>query len=192
MAFNIKPGDIIIVNNFAGSFLSKAIRFFTNSWSHTALGFFDFPRKPSQQMMLEANLLVTLSGWDKDDENTHIDLRVYRWKKKNIPDKILWEMFDTYNGNVYGWWQLLYFVWRWIVEKLSLPRRWALKNFFPNDEICTEIVYVALTKINDPVVNAALARLSRDQNTVHPGDIISICEDLCKAGVLEMVYNRER
>lgn len=193
MAFTIKPGDIIIVNNWNGNFLSKAIRFFTKSWSHTAVGFFDIPRNPlAQQTIFESNLLTGITSWEKTFDDPNCDVRIYRWKKKVNITPVLWSVYDSYNGNTYGAWQLLYFVWSWLVNKMHLPKRWAKKNFFPNLEICTEILYQVFSKLDDTVVNGALGRLGKDQNTVHPGDIILICEDLCRIGVVEVVYNRER
>lgn len=192
MAITIFPGDIIIVNNHDGNFLSSAIQFFTKSWSHTAIGFFPIKRKENTvQTVFEANLTTGITDWDKTFDYPKYDLRIYRWTKDIGMEKIVWELFDSYNGNTYGWWQLLWFIWRWIVEGLRFPTRWARKNFFNNREICSEVVYVALEKLNNPTVNAALERLDRDQNTVHPGDIIFICEDLCSAGLLELIYNRE-
>lgn len=190
---NLKTGDIIIVNNWNGSFLSKLIRFFTNSWSHTAIGFFDLPRNPLPvQTIFEANLTTGITDWAKLFDDIDYDLRVYRWTQPVEIERICWELYDSYNGNIYGWWQLLYFVWRWIVEKLHLPQRFARKNFFPNQEICTELIYVALAKLQNDKVNAVLAKINRDQNTVHPGDIMEICEMLVKEGLLTRTYVRER
>ena len=191
MAINIFPGDIIIVNNKDGNFLSSAIQFFTKSWSHTAIGFFPLPKFPPLQTIFEANLTTGITTWNATYNNLDLDLRVYRWTKDLGIEKIVWEIFDAYNGNTYGGAQLLWFVWRWIVEKLHLPIRWARKNFFPNKEICTEVVYAAFKKLNNPIVNVALEKLNKDQNTVHPGDIIFICEELRKAGLLEIIYARE-
>lgn len=190
---NIKPGDIIVVNNRDGNFLSSAIRFFTNSWSHTAIGFFDMSRDPFPvQTIFEANLTTGITDWQKTFSDMHCDLRIYRWTKELGIEKICWKLFDDYNGNIYGASQLVYFIWRWVVEKLHLPYRWAKKNPFPNKEICTEIIYVAFAKLENDTVNAALVQLNRDQNTVHPGDIIEICEMLVSVGLLRRIYNREQ
>jgi hypothetical protein len=192
MAFVIKPGDIIIVNNRGNSFFSKAIRFFTSvPWSHTALGFFDVPRNPFRvQTIFEANLTTGVTDWDKTYNDMSIDLRIYRWKVKVDSAPILWRLFNKYNGNAYGFFQIVWFMWRWVVEKVHLPTRWARKNFFNDREICTEVVYVFFKELNDINVNAVLQKLNRDQNTVHPGDILFICEELRKLDVLELVYNR--
>lgn len=194
--FSLQPGDIIIVNNLEGGFFSSAIRFFTNSWSHTALGFFPFVnmRVPSATVF-EANLTVGITDWYNKIDDLNENLRVYRWTTSELSKKMqdnLWTLYDKYNGNTYGVFQILYFVWRWICEKLHFPKRWYRKNFFPDKEICTEIVYVSFTLMTDSNVSAALSKLDRDQNTVHPGDIIDICEFLCELKCLERVYNRER
>jgi len=184
----IIPGDIIIVNNRDGNFLSKSIQFFTKGWSHTAFGFFDLPKT---QTIFEANLTTGITDWKKTYHTETLDLSVYRWVKPTADmEKIMWALYDKYNGNVYGWGQLLYFIWRWAVESLGLPRRWAKKNFFPNNEICTEIIYVGLELMGDPVVNSVLAKLDRDQNTVHPADIVWICDELVALGKMKNVYER--
>ena len=46
-------------------------------------------------------------------------------------------------------------------------------------------------KMKDPIVDAALQLDNRDQNTVSPGDIIDICDEICKSGILAMTYNRQ-
>ena len=195
MCMNINPGDILIVDNRKGGFLSAAIRFFTNSWSHTALGFFPIvTRFGTFQTIFEANFTTGITEWGKTFNNKDMRLKVYRWTKDVGMEKALLSLFASYNGNTYGAFQLLWFIWRWVVEKLHLPRRWQGKNFFPNNEICTEVVYVALAKLNNQFVNDVLASLKDayglDQNSVHPGDIMMICEALRNAGLLELVYER--
>lgn len=90
----IKPGDIVIVNNWNGNFLSSAIRFFTKSWSHTAIGFFPFIDSSSMPEeikrfidevvnsakgnIFEANLTVGITDWAKTFNDPDYDVRVYR------------------------------------------------------------------------------------------------------------------
>ena len=93
MAITIKPGDIIIVNNKDGNFLSSAIQFFTKSWSHTAIGFFPFPGRPPVQTIFEANLTTGVTDWDKTYGYPELNLRVYRWTKDLGIEKILWKLF---------------------------------------------------------------------------------------------------
>jgi hypothetical protein len=190
---NIKSGDIIIVNNWDGNFLSAAIRFFTKSWSHTQWGFFPIV-SPTQQRdaVFEANLLVGITDWEKTFNNSQLDLRVYRWTRILNIEAATWSLFDDHNDDVYGWWQLPFFVWRWLVQKLHLPKKWAIKNFFPNREICTGIIYIGLLRLNDSTINSILAKFDFNQFTVCPGDIINICEELVRAGLLQRIYNRER
>jgi len=194
MAIPIKPGDIILINNWAGGFLSSAIRFFTKSWSHSAIGFYRLASNvlPPIQTIFEASTTVHVTDWARVYNDENLDLRVYRWTKPMPVEPILQKVFESYNGNTYGIFQVLWFVWRWVIEKLHLPKRWARKNFFPNHEICSEVVYVGLKELNNPIVNIALAKLNRDQNTVHVGDIMFICDELVKMGILEQVYNRQR
>jgi len=193
---NLKPGDVVIVNNWNGNFLSKSIRFFTKSWSHTALGFFPIVGTSAQvtNTVFEANLLIGITDWEKMFNDSNYDLRVYRWTRSvGIGQEAMcFQQFNEYNANVYGYWQLPYFIWRWICEGLHLPKRFYKKNFFPKNEICTEILYTGFIRLKDMTVNAILAKIGRDQFTVHPGDIIAISEELVKAGMLERIYNRER
>ena len=190
----IFPCDVIIVNNFDGNFLSKAIRFFGKSWSHTANGWFDIVHSGiASQTVFEANLLIGPTDWETTFNDPDYDIRVYQWVNHTKKmDEVAWELYKRYNADSYGAGQLLWFIWRWMVEGLHLPARWARKNFIPNSEVCTEVVYMGFKLLEDPVVNSVLARLNRNQDTVNPGDIIWVCEELIKLGLMKRTYNRER
>lgn len=189
--FVILPGDIIFVNNKDGNFLSKAIRWFTRSpWSHCALGFFN--QMNGEQMIFEANLTVNATPWVRTADNPLYDVMVYRWiKHGRNAEQAMWTVYHKYVGNTYGWAQLLWFVWRWMVTGLRLPARWAHKNFFPDNEICSEVEFVGMLLTTDsPSVTSVIHRRGYDQNAVHPGDIFDICLELEQMGVLKKVYER--
>jgi hypothetical protein len=187
----ITPGDVVVVNYFGGSFFSSSIRFFSKGWSHTAVAFFDSVRPAPQ--LFEADVAVMTTEWRNKIDNPDYDVRVYHWVKQPANmEEILWTIYDKYNGNTYGFFQIPWFMWRWIVTGLHLPARWARKNFFPNNEICTEVIYVMFKLLQDKDVDAALLKNNRDQNTVWPADITFICDELVKAGRMVMSFNRER
>lgn len=189
--FAIFPGDVIFVNNKDGNFLSKAIRFFTRSpWSHCALGFFNL--SGGEQTIFEANLTVSVTPWEDTANNPRYDVLVYRWiKHARYAEQAMWSVYHKYVGNTYGWAQLLWFVWRWIVTGLHLPARWARKNFFPDNEICSEVEFVGMLLTTDtPVVTSVILGQGYDQNAVHPGDILGICKTLEQMGVMQKVYER--
>jgi hypothetical protein len=189
--FVINPGDVIFVNNRDGNFLSKAIRFFTGSpWSHCALGFFN--QQNGEQTIFEANLTVSVTPWERTAANPHYDVMVYRWlKHARNAEKAMWSVYHKYVGNTYGWAQLFWFMWRWMVTGLHLPARWAHKNFFPDNEICSEVEFVGMLLTTDsPIVVAAINIQGYDQNAVHPGDILKICQNLEGMGVMKKVYER--
>lgn len=190
----IYPLDVLIVNNFDGNFLSAAIRFFGKSWSHTANGWFDIVHSGIvSQTLFEANALINVTDWETTFNDPVYDIRIYQWVNRTEKmDAVAWELYKRYNNDSYGVGQLFWFTWLWIVQGLHLPSRWAKKNFIPNSEVCTEVVYMGFKLLDNPIINEVLARLNRDQNTVAPGDIIWICEELVKAGLMIRTYNRER
>lgn len=190
---DVQPGDIVIVNNWDGNIFSRLIRFFAHSWSHTAIGFFPLVGDVSRRStVFESNLTTGITDWQRMFYGPEYDLRVYRWRDRTEVDNMCWALYEKYNGNTYGFAQLLWFVWRWLVESLRLPARWAHKNFFLNKEICTEVVYVGLRLMHNPVVDALLDLEGRDQNTVHPGDIDAVCRALVERATLDIVYERVR
>lgn len=209
------PGDVILTSNPSG-LLSKLIRFFAKTpWSHSALGF--FPYHPvrngnyhlgAQELVFEANLTVSLSSVEDviGGPGKLKPARVYRFSNAIIAemgkliDEAMSIVFFQYNGHTYGFAQLFWFVWRWIVEGLGLPRRWAVYNFFPGGEICTEVVYryFEILSENDTPgwtawtrqLKSVLDKLGRNRDAVHPGDIEFICDELVKRGLMIVVYEK--
>ncbi len=173
-------GDIILVDG-GHNFLSKAIKFFARSnWSHTALGAF---RYDGDDMVFEAEELVILDFWNGGKNRTAF--QVYSWSRpdhQQAAAEVVDVLTRELNGKIYGFAQLLWFVYRWIIKSLRLPHRLAVHNWFPGGRICTEVVYIAIegtcTKIGYPFY------YEYDSNAVTPADIEQICERLEMKGLL--------
>ena len=188
---NILPGDILILNNMDGNFLSKSIRFFSGEpWSHTGVVFFPFLGGPETGNIFEADLLIKTTDWQSLVDDPYYDLRVYRWKNQMNISPALLSVFKQFDGMLYGEMMLLWFIWAWIVKKLHLPLRWAIHNFFPGRGICTKVVYVFLQDLHDMYVTTAMSLVGKDENTVAPANIMAICDELCFNGFMELVFTQ--
>jgi hypothetical protein len=202
IVFNgVEPGDIVLVNNKEGGILPALIRFITGRpWSHTAVGSLPLHALVEQKayaQVFEANLLCMQTLWN-DYLNDGMRVRVYRFR--DVPmawvERVCKYQLDHYNGEVYGFAQLLWFVYRRVIELLHLPTRWARYNFFPKHRICTEVVWEFLgafrygTPGTPRSIFLAQALNLRDQNSVHPGDIEDIMQSCVRLGYADVVYER--
>ena len=184
----------LILNNTPGGFLQKAIRVFSHGkpLTHTAVGFFPFVDGPTTGNIFEADLLVCVSDWADCLQNPHYDLKVYRWASppSNL-SAVLWDVHHRFNLRVYGGMQFPYYMWRWLVEVLHLPCRWAIKNFFPKNAVCTGIVFTVLQLVQDDYCRDAIARNGRNVFTCRPDDIEAICDDMQQHGHMVAVFEQQ-
>lgn len=203
IVFNgVEPGDIVLVNNTKGGILPALIRFITGRpWSHTAVGSLPLHALVEQKaydQVFEANLLCMQTLFYDYRKNSFMGLRVYRFRDLPMSwaERICVMQLDHYNGEVYGFAQLLWFVYRRLIELLHLPTRWAVYNFFPKNRICTEVVWEYLGALRYGMVGTptaiflAQALNLRDQNSVHPGDIEDIMQSCVRLGYADVVYER--
>lgn len=196
--FEIRPGDIVLVNNHKG-ILPKLIRFVTGSvWSHTAVGFFPLYVSGDRrvQQVFEANLVVHATSWANLRANPDLDIRVYRLDglDTDAVEEVMATMYLNYNGSTYGWGQLPWFIFRRALEILHLPRRWAIYNWFPKGRICTGVTYDFLMGIRDSCIrHTQIALFRSDLNylrpqSLHPKDVERIMDFVSDYGAARIVY----
>lgn len=98
-------------------------------------------------MVFEAKALVLLTKWNSGVGRGPVT--IYKWNKPEhqaAAAETIEQLINELNGSYYGFAQLLWFLWRWIVDSLHLPRRFAIHNWMPGGRICTEVVYLAIER----------------------------------------------
>jgi len=133
-------GDILLSSCNDGNFLSKAIKFFTNSeYTHTAPSMGDLGLGTESFLSAEPMICVLpKTNWDKP---------TYKYKIfhfKNVPEdfmrQIVLQLYKEYAGTVYGWRSLFWFIYRWLMEKFGRDVR-KQKNWFTVNGFCSELTY---------------------------------------------------
>jgi hypothetical protein len=192
----MNPGDIILVPAGSG-ILSRLIKFFGRSkWSHVAI---EAGRlacgKLGAALVFEADLLCKLTFFNTVSDSP-IGISVYSWRPDWLQHLAADEAFQLarqLDGKEYGILSLTWYPWRWLVEKLHLPRRWAVHNWLPGGTVCTEIACVLLDRLatleaelrSTLAIQQALTAMGYDSNAVTPLDIQKVCESLVNIGYMD-------
>lgn len=168
----IPKGSIGFSNNKT-SFIGKLIRLFTNSGiTHSFI--ITFPRG-NDVWFEEASNVVAEGKFENNyvnDPNT--SYWVYKIKDGLVPeattDTALQYCLDNYLGVEYGFFQLLWFPYRWLMSKFGKDIR-KQKNWMSDGVICSELVYDYLTQLGPQ-----FADLVKDFNsdTIQAQDILDI------------------
>ncbi|OGU56696.1 MAG: hypothetical protein A2V66_16280 [Ignavibacteria bacterium RBG_13_36_8] len=139
-------GDFIILNNKEANILSRAIKFFTRSkFTHTAIG---MGKVLGEEATLGAELLISVLPLKRWTEDSEVEVIIYRPVKipSKIKREIVKEMYEHFVGTEYGYFQLLWFIWRWIAEGLGFDVR-KRGNWFPEGTICSELNFYYLERL---------------------------------------------
>jgi hypothetical protein len=139
---SISPGMIFLSNNKKG-FFPAAIRFFTSSKiSHSGLGFFPFGNNPS---VIEAGSLVQVVPFAKhyklDESKQYWAYQLIKVKSTNEMNQSLNKLFYQFAGVQYGYLQLIWFMYRWINEKIFRRDVRHQKNWLSDGVICSELCW---------------------------------------------------
>lgn len=184
--FMLTPGMIGFSNNKT-SFFGKLIRFFTRSnITHSFL--ISFPNV-GQVQFIEASKTVNEGSFEvnyvKDTGTSYIIYKIKdEWISSPFQINIALEKCrKEFLGVSYGYLQLLWFPYRWLMEKLGKDVRHE-NNWLSQGVICSELVYYFL-------VNVGLGHLVLDFNpdTIQAQDILSIIE--ARQDIFELVETKE-
>ena len=169
----VKAGDIVVFNATKGDWFSKAQRFFTRMpFTHTGVIVGTVNNVPA---LLEAKMVTTVTPWKNVIDNEMLEYFVFR-PTIDFGIQPVNDLWARYSGRSYGFAQVLWFVYRYIME--SWPFRADVrgqKNWFPTGDICSEVVYNWLSwlSINSNTLEALVSQWN--ENTCHSGDIYTIC-----------------
>ena len=182
-------GDVTAVGGSGDTLLEKVIYWGSSTktekcvYSHTMIGRGQMVNPITgkvQTATFGADLLIKEGEWEP---NWYKELRVYGWatpELQKIAAGVADQLFGELDGKLYGAQQYLFFGWRRLCNELGLPQRWAIRQWFKGDYICTTVAYQQLKRtaeaagvsVSYPYGNGALT----------PLDIVHICEQLVAAG----------
>lgn len=209
----IGPGKIILYAAYKPKLFTTHYRelfgrlqhiFTRDKWTHTAMGFFPFEKHPDTETLFESNEIQNVTLWDPHIESEY-EIYSIKWYTQEEVESALWESFIKYNGTMYGFTQILYFVRRYIwetkwIKKLFwwIPtkifgkpndiRQW--NNWFVGGTICSELFYDTMEILNKKRFNAVVDKMLKtwNRNNFHSGDsrefILGVPE------VLEFEYHK--
>jgi hypothetical protein len=185
-----KCGSIVLLNNDNGNFVSRAVRFFTNSTiSHTD---FTMGRIVEEEATLSAEPLISVLPLVTYFHDEGFEFKVYEIQgvPEVVLDKWVTGMFLDYAGTTYGFLQLLWFIYRWAMEKLGKDVRKG-KNWFPQNKVCSEMVYNLMLKVGLYYRSDLKKKLDEwNENTVTPEDIKRVVEAFPAIFKLKLKCNR--
>lgn len=189
MKKKFREGSIILLNRLGkeSSIFSKLQRFFTGMpYTHSAIVTRDIYEI---QSVLSADELINTQPLDNyfNEEKTEIEIFDIIDKRVNteFKEETIKQLYEEYAGTMYGFAQVLWFVYRWFMEKLGKDVR-KKKNPFNKGEICSELVWHYLDRVGDfiPELKAKINEWNPD--TIHAGDIHTICISLPKVFKLKL------
>ncbi len=179
----LNPGQFYFSNNKSG-FFPKLVRFFTKSkLSHCGIVFFNLGF--GAETVIESTTLVQVVPFQrnyrdsKNEEYIVFELIDKTLSRQKIDlDKILIDLFKEYSGQSYGYFQLLWFVFRWFVGLFGFDIS-NHKNWFTQNVICSEVLFQYLKALKILVLDEKLKKFNSD--TVQAQDLFDIvksCPDI--------------
>lgn len=207
----IGPGKIILYAQFEPKLLTTNYReafgrlqqiFTRMKWTHTAMGFFPFAGK-NAKTIFESNEIQDVTLWYPKIKAEYSIYQI-KWYTQAEIEEALWKAFLEYNGEIYGFLQLLYFVRRYIWEtkwikkyfgwwpklrgKPSDIRQW--NNWFVGGTICSELFYGVMNNLNKIRYNPGVDRMLKkwNKNNFHSGDSFIFITGLPE--IFEFEYNK--
>ena len=189
---NIKEGDIILCNRLGkeSTFFSDCVRYFTGfPYSHSAL---IMTNVYGYQSVLTADEVVNCQPVSNYWNESRTDFEVYRIPKVTTKDKkdALTQCYYNYSGQLYGFTQVLWFVYRWFMEHVFKKDVRRAKNPFGSGIVCSELVWDYLdiiTKDNPNLIELRNFIYQWTPDTVAAGDIAIICKSMN----FELIYSNK-
>ncbi len=172
----LKTGDIGFSSNLRGGlggFFASAIRFFTKSkYSHTLMISDDTLGAEAVQ---EAGVIVQVVPFDK--YYRHCDKEIYKMYRPKAPEEVKAQsakkVFVEFAGVTYGKLQLIWFIYRAVMENVFKKDVRSQKNWMTDGVICSELVYWYLWNLGEPY-QSLLKPWNPD--TIQAQDILNIVE----------------
>ncbi len=164
-------GNIIFVNHKKG-FLPKAIKFFTKSEvTHCAI---DAGNIFGEESTLGAEEIIAILPKEKwqNEEYELIEFKIGLIAESALQNEVR-KIYKKYIGMKYGYLQLLWFCYRWFVEKFGIDVRKS-GNWFPEDIICSEFLFYYLQRISLYYAPLKYELEKYNGNCISPADCLNI------------------
>jgi len=190
----VKPGDIILINSLGknSTWYSKAQRFLTRKpYTHTAILLGDVCGTMS---LLSANELVCVLPYKnyQGEAESGSEMEVYTFTHPppiDMHHAILEKLYTKYAGTAYGFIQIFWFLYRWIMEgwfRRDVRRK---RNPLTTGTVCSELVWYYLRDISYYYPELQAKVNEWQANTIHAGDIADICKSL--PGIFKLIYTNK-
>lgn len=171
----LKKGDIIFLNRIKSnnSFYSACQRFFTGyPYSHVALF---VGRVLNNQSVLSSEELNIIRPFRNilEEKDTEIEVFSIRGIDERELELSLIKLYKNIIGKPYGFFQILWFIWRWINDKIGRDVK-LHDNPFKEGIICSESIYIFLRDVEEYIPGLKDKLDEYKQNNVHVGDIHDI------------------
>jgi len=192
----------LFTTKYREAFGRLQIIFTRMKWTHVAPGFFPFVGH-DDETVFESNEIQNVTLWNPHTKDEYSIYKIIWYTQQEI-EQALWKTFKEYNGELYGFLQILYFVRRyiwetkwikkyfgWLPKLLGKPsdvRRW--NNWFVGGTICSELFHNLMSNLNEiryhPGVDRTLKRWNK--NNFHSGDGFTFITELPE--IFEFEYNK--
>jgi len=153
----------------------RIIRFFTRSnISHTFVFTFTLKGVPAvQEASASVQIVPFLSRYHGNPKYSY---EVYEVTAGSVTEEdvegALSRIFEEFAGVKYGWFQILWFPYRWFLETvLGRTNVHREKNWFTHGVICSELLFWYLRYL-DPLFSTLLKEY--DADTIQPSDLLKI------------------
>ena len=188
----MKSGNIIVVNkkgkdaSWMWKFWYILQRFFTSQpYTHTAITTFT---NDLGTFVFSVEELLTLRFLDNFLDVISSDIYIF---EINLEEEILVTFINkqikNFLGQNYGYAQLIWFVYRWLMQKFGKDVR-RDTNWFSNGEICSESVYLFLQDLSNLKPELKIMLNQFNQNTCDVGDIMNILQHY--PDLFKMIYKK--
>lgn len=196
---DLELGDIILMNRRgkSDSFYSKAQRFFTGlPYTHSTIVVGDILSYPSVLSSDELTLLRPVQPYFEEPDT---EIEIFRIKdfNKEIGTNVINNLYYDFSGDYYGFFQILWFIYRWLINKVFRKdiRKW--NNPIKKGIICSELVYnylklytySMLYTTNDVKYSNLVKKMDEwNPDNIHAGDIALICKLFPE--IFELIYKK--
>jgi len=175
-------GHIVVFNSTKGGFVNRAERFFTRSdYNHTSI---TIPAVLGVESHISATWKVVTEPISHfmNDESEWYKMYYPVGFSTNQLIEVLSRVYNEFSGETYGFFQLLWFMYRWLME--CWPFRMNMKhgsNWFPSGPICSEICWYYikyLCEMQPKRMQAVEAKLNEwAPDAFSPADCVEMMEE---------------
>lgn len=143
---SVEIGDVVFSGKRKKTLFSRGVMWFTNSrWSHC---FFIMTDVAGERAVLEADLNCHVVPWCREYETNDNDYyEVYRPMKVSSEEiiKAANETYQEFSGEIYGFGQIIWFMWDAFCEKVGLNSG---KQWFSDGIVCSGVLDAYIQRLN--------------------------------------------